>query len=54
MLQSFCRNVTRRNAGNWINVCFQCEDALALYRDSNRAGIQTRNVHLWKRLVVVR
>ena len=29
--------------GAGVNVCFQCEDALALYREFNSRGIQTRN-----------
>ena len=28
--------------GNGVNVCFQCEDALALYREFKSRGIQTR------------
>lgn len=30
------------NARNWSNVCFQCEDALALYREFKSRGVQTR------------
>ena len=29
--------------GSGINICFQCEDALALYREFKSRGIQTRN-----------
>lgn len=29
--------------GSGVNICFQCEDALALYREFKSRGIQTRN-----------
>ena len=28
--------------GSGVNICFQCEDALALYREFKSRGIQTR------------
>ena len=43
MLQEF-RPGGKQNEtlGNGVNVCFQCEDALALYREFKSRGIQTR------------
>jgi lactoylglutathione lyase len=43
MLQEFLP--TRRPSetlGTGVNVCFQCEDALALYRELKSHGVQTR------------
>lgn len=44
MLQEFLPERRPKEAA-WdrVNVCFQCEDALALYRDFKPRGIQTRN-----------
>ena len=43
MLQEFWPGQTPKEIlGNGINVCFQCEDALALYREFKSRGIQTR------------
>jgi lactoylglutathione lyase len=33
----------KETLGTGVNVCFQCEDALALYREFKARGIQTRN-----------
>ncbi len=33
----------KETLGTGVNVCFQCEDALALYREFKSRGIQTRN-----------
>ena len=43
MLQEF-RSGSRpkETLGTGVNVCFQCEDALALYREFKLRGIQTR------------
>ena len=43
MLQEF-RPGGKQNEtlGNGVNICFQCEDALALYREFKSRGIQTR------------
>jgi lactoylglutathione lyase len=44
MLQEFLP--TRRPSetlGIGVNVCFQCEDALALYREFKSRGVQTRH-----------
>ena len=44
MLQEFLPDrQPRETLGNGVNVCFQCEDALALYREFKSRGIQTRN-----------
>jgi len=43
MLQEFrpeCQ--PKETLGTGVNVCFQCEDALALYREFKSRGIQTR------------
>ena len=32
----------KETLGTGVNVCFQCEDALALYREFKSRGIQTR------------
>jgi lactoylglutathione lyase len=31
-----------KKLGTGVNICFQCEDALALYREFKSRGIQTR------------
>jgi lactoylglutathione lyase len=42
MLQEFLPELRPKEAfGTGVNVCFQCEDALALYRDFKSRGIQT-------------
>jgi len=33
----------KETLGTGTNICFQCEDALALYREFKARGIQTRN-----------
>ena len=33
----------KETLGSGVNVCFQCEDALALYREFKSRGIRTRN-----------
>ncbi|MGC2448393.1 MAG: VOC family protein [Candidatus Sulfotelmatobacter sp.] len=53
MLQEFLPERRPKEAlGTGVNVCFQCEDALALYREFKSRGIQTRERpsvgnHLW-------
>jgi len=43
MLQQFLADrQPKETLGTGVNVCFQCEDALALYREFNARGIQTR------------
>jgi catechol 2,3-dioxygenase-like lactoylglutathione lyase family enzyme len=43
MLQEFLpERQPRETLGTGVNVCFQCEDALALYREFKSRGIQTR------------
>ncbi len=43
MLQEFRPEGRPKEAlGTGVNVCFQCEDALALYREFKSRGIQTR------------
>ena len=43
MLQEFQTGGRPKEAlGTGVNVCFQCEDALALYREFKSRGIQTR------------
>jgi uncharacterized glyoxalase superfamily protein PhnB len=43
MLQEFRPGGRPKEAlGTGVNVCFQCEDALALYREFKSRGIQTR------------
>lgn len=43
MLQEFLpERRPKETLGTGINVCFQCEDALALYREFESRGIQTR------------
>ena len=44
MLQEFLpKHHPKEALGTGVNVCFQCEDALALYREFKSRGIQTRN-----------
>jgi uncharacterized glyoxalase superfamily protein PhnB len=44
MLQEFLPGrQPKETLGTGVNVCFQCEDALALYREFKSRGIQTRN-----------
>jgi lactoylglutathione lyase len=44
MLQEFLpERRPKETLGTGVNVCFQCEDALALYREFKSRGIQTRN-----------
>jgi lactoylglutathione lyase len=43
MLQEFLPERRPKEAlGNGVNVCFQCEDALVLYREFQSRGMQTR------------
>jgi catechol 2,3-dioxygenase-like lactoylglutathione lyase family enzyme len=43
MLQEFIpERQPKEPLGTGVNVCFQCEDALALYREFKSRGIQTR------------
>ena len=43
MLQEFLpERRPKETLGSGVNVCFQCEDALALYREFKSRGIQTR------------
>lgn len=43
MLQEFSpEHQPKEQVGTGVNVCFQCEDALALYREFQSRGIQTR------------
>jgi lactoylglutathione lyase len=43
MLQEFLpERQPKETLGTGVNVCFQCEDALALYREFKSRGIQTR------------
>lgn len=43
MLQEFLpERQPKEILGTGVNVCFQCEDALALYREFKSRGIQTR------------
>jgi lactoylglutathione lyase len=44
MLQEFMpARQPKETLGTGVSVCFQCEDALALYREFTARGIQTRN-----------
>jgi catechol 2,3-dioxygenase-like lactoylglutathione lyase family enzyme len=44
MLQEFLpERRPQETLGTGVNVCFQCEDALALYREFKSRGIQTRS-----------
>jgi lactoylglutathione lyase len=44
MLQEFLpERRPKEMLGTGVNVCFQCEDALALYREFKSRGIQMRN-----------
>lgn len=53
MLQEFSPERQPKEAlGTGVNVCFQCDDALALYREFKSRGVQTRSRpsvgnHLW-------
>lgn len=53
MLQEFLtERQPKETLGTGVNVCFQCEDALALYREFKSRGIQMRKRpfvgnHLW-------
>jgi len=43
MLQEFLpQRQTKESLGIGVNVCFQCEDAVALYREFKARGIQMR------------
>ena len=43
MLQEFLpERQPKEKLGTGVNLCFQCEDALALYREFKSRGIQTR------------
>ena len=50
MLQEFLpERQPKETLGTGINVCFQCEDALALYREfKSRAEFRHGDVHLWE------
>ena len=44
MLQEFMpERQPKETLGTGVNICFQCEDALALYREFKSRGIQTRS-----------
>ena len=44
MLQEFLpERQPKEPMGTGVNVCFQCQDSLALYREFKARGIQTRN-----------
>jgi lactoylglutathione lyase len=44
MLQEFLpKHRPMETLGTGVNICFQCEDALALYREFKSRGIQPRN-----------
>jgi len=44
MLQEFLPGrQPKEPVGTGVNICFQCENALALYREFKSRGIQTRN-----------
>ena len=44
MLQEFLpERQPKETLGTGVNVCFQCEDALALYREFKARGVHTRN-----------
>ena len=44
MLQEFqSESQPKETLGKGVNVCFQCEDGLALYREFKSRGIETRN-----------
>jgi lactoylglutathione lyase len=54
MLQEFRPEGRPKEAlGTGVNVCFQCEDALALYREFKSRGIQARKPFVGNRLWVV-
>ena len=42
MLQEFRPGDRPKELGTGVNICFQCEDALALYREFRSRGIKTR------------
>ena len=49
MLQEFLpERKPKEKLGTGINVCFQCEDALALYREFKSRGIKTRTARRWE------
>ncbi len=44
MLQEFWPDLRpKETLGTGVNICFQCEDSLALYREFKSRGIETRN-----------
>lgn len=44
MLQEFMpERQPKETLGSGVNICFQCEDALALFREFKSRGIQARN-----------
>ena len=52
MLQEFMpERQPTETLGTGVNVCFQCEDAMALYREFKSRGIQTRGRPTVKPLV---
>ena len=54
MLQEFSpERQPKETLGTGVNVCFQCADALALYREFKSRGIQTRPPFVGNRLWVV-
>jgi lactoylglutathione lyase len=55
MLQEFRPGARpKETLGTGVNVCFQCEDALALYREFKSRGVQTRRPFVGNRLWVVK
>ena len=44
----------KETLGTGVNVCFQCEDALGLYREFKSRGVQTRRPFVGNRLWVVK
>ena len=54
MLQEFLpERRPKEKLGTGVNICFQCEDALALYREFKSRGIQTSRPSVGNRLWVV-
>ena len=54
MLQEFLpERRPKETLGAGVNICFQCEDALALYREFTSRGIQTSRPSVGNRLWVV-
>jgi lactoylglutathione lyase len=54
MLQEFLpERCPKETLGTGVNICFQCEDALALYREFKSRGIQTSRPSVGNRLWVV-